>query len=127
MPLTADQAGAIFAGLPTAVRATASIKAIGDNVALGRYLRAACAIGADRGVHVTAAGAVAAGDKAVDAAQSEHNWLALPEDKDRAKAADAALKALLSKEERSLALVYALYASGWALADSDGALVRADG
>ncbi|MBM4344716.1 MAG: hypothetical protein FJ100_15225 [Deltaproteobacteria bacterium] len=123
MKLNEEQAAAIFAALPTSLRAAASMQAIGDPAAFARYVRAACEVAGDVGLHATATGEVRTGRADVSPAQSEAHMAIAAADPAVVKRADAAIKAAVSKEQRSAALVRALYAGGFALKIG---VVRAD-
>lgn len=123
MLLTPEQAAAIFGTLPTSLRAAASMQAIGDPAAFARYLRAVCELAPEVGLHATATGEVATGDATVSAADSEARMARAAVDPAVVKRADTAIKAAVSKETRSAALVRALYAGGFAIKVG---VVRAD-
>ncbi|MSQ83643.1 MAG: hypothetical protein EXR77_12285 [Myxococcales bacterium] len=115
MQLTQEQAATLFALLPTTLRAQASMHAIGNPAGLGRYVAAACALAADRGVWVDRAGEVQHGDNTVTPQASGIAIEAAAVDAAVVKKADKVLKALLTAEERGAALVAALYAAGFVL------------
>ncbi len=123
MVLTQEQATAIFAALPTSLRAAASMQAIGDPAAFARYVAAVCELAGDLGLHATATGELLTGDPSVSAAQTEARMAKAASDPAVVKRADAAIKAAVSKETRAAAVVRALYAGGFALKVG---VVRAD-
>ena len=123
MKLTEQQAASIFAALPTSLRAAASMQAVGDAVAFARYVRAVCELARDQGMHVSPAGEVRTGDAGVSSVDSEQRMAQAAIDPAVVKRADAAIKAAVTKDARSQALVRALYAGGFAL---QVGVVRAD-
>lgn len=115
MILSQEQAAAIFEHLPTALRAEASMRAIGDPAAFARYVAAAVAAAPDRGIYADESGQIAQGDPGADAEATRARIEAAAADPAAVKKADKALKALLTPAERAAALVHALYAGGFAL------------
>lgn len=111
--LSLEQAIPIFAKLSTGVRARASGRAFADAAGVARLVRAACEVG---GLHVDEAGVLSAGKGDVTPAQSEKRFAdAAEKDPAKLKAADDALKALLTREQRLEAVVRGIYASGLAM------------
>lgn len=112
--LTREQAVELFPTLPSAVRAQASIAGLQGPEGLGRYVRAACEVGAESGLAVTADGKVVTGKSGVSPVESGQHAAAVS-DQAAAKALEKAVSAELSRDQRHRAVAMAVYDSGYEL------------
>lgn len=116
MQLPLDAAIAVFPHLPTGLRARAAGLAFHDVTQVAHLVQAVCELGADSGVHVGEDGRLRDGDASVSPEESARRFHdRATADPSLVRAADDALKALLSREKRLEAVVRALYAGGLTL------------
>lgn len=118
LPLAA--ALTLYPTLPSDIRAGVSRIAFADAAHVAHYVRAACQIAADKGLHVDAEGHVGTGDSGVTPDESAKRFAkAAGADPSLMRDADSAIKGVLDRDQRMAAVVHAVYDAGLAL-DADG-------